>query len=470
MRRYFIQQAVLNIGLSGRLLASAVLLVSLTACATVTERSPAASTPGEGARPLSAQAREPRYVLAVDLAQQDTLRSIEAEYGGDVLVWEPDRFAIVGLQAPPEEGKAGFGLPGDANEKLFVPGGERAFEVEGTSTMWAGGVSTLWAGGTSTMWAGGVSTLWAGGVSTLWAGGGRFEWMPQNSELWRQVGLEEAHGRAPELGRSVKVAVIDTGVDLRHPALTEALAPESQWWDFVDNDRVPQEEAGGARESVYGHGTNVAGIIRQVAPGATILPIRVLDSDGRGDVADLAAAIHWAVEMKADVINLSLGADKHVNTVDRALRRAAEEGVFVITSAGNDQSRKVSYPASSTSSGPGNLRLLSVTSVDDSDRKSWFANYSVKVELAAPGEGVYGPAPENKMAAWSGTSMAAPMAAGAVALALAQEPDLSGSNLLENLKRHSFDLYQASSEYRNELGEGRLDIVEFLAHVLPEGG
>jgi thermitase len=435
---------------------TAVVILTLTACSV----GPVAMLPEA---PLTSYlTADPAYVLAVGLKGGETMAEVAAQYGGVVLVWEPGDYALLGLDAAPAEGDPGYELNWEANAKEFTAGAQIAFN--GASTVWAGGASTVWAGGASTVWAGGASTVWAGGTFTL---------LPANTDIWLQVGLEQAHSLATELGNGVKVAVIDTGVDLDHPALVEALAPANEWWDFVDNDREPQE-VGVFGEGGYGHGTNVAGIIRQVAPRATILPIRVLGSDGLGNVSDLAAAIDWAVAMGADVINLSLGANKHSSTVDKALKRAAQEGVFVISSAGNDNLDEVSYPAREADKGNPDqaAHMLGVTSVNEQDVKSSFANYSKskRLELSAPGENVFGPAPQNSMASWSGTSMAAPIAAGAIALALGEQSSVDSSLLAEYLKWTAYDIYgiAGNEPYRAklQLGEGRLDIHSFMVEVL----
>lgn len=423
--------------------------------------------------PLISGSESPAYVLSVDTSPGDTIAGIEETYRGKVIVWSPGTdlergFALLGLMEAPVIGDPAYGLLLESNEKAFTAGG----------TISASGASTMWAGGASTMWAGGASTMWAGGASTMWAGG-EFEWLPENTDLWSQVRLEQAHRLSANLGLGIKVAVIDTGVDLEHPALKEALAPSSEWWDFVDDDAVPQE-IGEFGTGGHGHGTNVAGIIRQVAPRATILPIRVLDSEGRGTLANLAAAIDWAVLMGADVINLSLGADKKLNTVDKALKRAAGQGVFVVSSAGNDNLKDLTYPAMEAGTGSPVQRehMLSVSSVDRNDVKSSFANYHHKLELTAPGEQVYGPAPsaggEPQMAYWSGTSMAAPIAAGAIALAMGEELAVERHHLAEHLKTTSTDVYglDGNAPYASppKLGEGRLDMHQLLLEVSGPGG
>jgi thermitase len=424
-------------------------VIALSACSTV----PVDIRPD---MPLTAGlSEEAAYVLVVELFGGEDMADTAEYYGGEVLVWEAGDYALLGLSSEPVEGEPGFSLPWEANEDVFTAGGAIA-TVNGESTPWASGRSTLWAGGRSTLWA-----------------GGEFAWMPENTALWDQIGLREAQELAGNLGRGVKVAIIDTGLDLEHPALSEALAPADEWWDFVDNDGAPQDEAGGAG---YGHGTSVAGIVRQLAPRATILPIRVLGPNGQGSVADLAAAIDWAVTMGADVINLSLGADEPMKTVDKALKRATSERVFIFTSTGNDGIDSIAYPAREASNGNRTQveHMVSVTSVDTADVKSIFANFSRQVELAAPGEFVHGPAPELRVAAWAGTSMAAPMAAGAMALALGERLAVDPDELAGHLLASTGKIYELEGNIEfakhEELGSGRLDVHQFLMDVVGGGG
>lgn len=409
-----------------------------------------------------AKAPRPEHVVTVKLGPADTAAAIEQRFGGRIVVWQEGDFAIVGTDGPPE------GLPGGAdfsvepNRDVFLGGGERAV-MNGRSSLWAGGRSSLWAGGRSSLWAGGRSSIWAGG---------EFSWLPENTQLWRQVRLEQGHALATNLGYGVTVAVIDTGVDLAHPALQDALAPAELWWDFYDEDASPQEE-GVLGEGGYGHGTNVAGIIRQVAPRATILPLRVLGPDGQGDVAHLAAAIQHAVLAGAQVINLSLGSEAESQAVEAVIRDANARGVLVVASTGNTGDTRVTWPASSAAEKETGELRLSVTSVDSRDLKSTFATYGPSVELSAPGENVAGPAPDMGIASWSGTSMAAPMAAGALALALGETLDPTVS-LAEELKKNSSGPHRPirtawhgrHEPVRHMIGEGRLDVERFLLAVM----
>ncbi|WP_019244065.1 MULTISPECIES: S8 family peptidase [Bacillus] len=144
-------------------------------------------------------------------------------------------------------------------------------------------------------------------------------------------------------GKGVKVAVIDTGVDYTHPDLTHAFN-NYKGWDFVDNDNDPQETPNGdPRGEATTHGSHVAGtvaangLIKGVAPDATLLAYRVLGPGGSGTTENVIAGIEKAVEDGADVMNLSLG--NSLNDPDYAtsiaLNWAMAEGVVAVTSNGN---------------------------------------------------------------------------------------------------------------------------------------
>lgn len=401
---------------------------------------------------------EPEQLLTVPLGPGTTEEAVERRYGGSVEIWAAGDYAVVGRDA--------FS-PGLLPQNVVTEPNRRMFATNGR-TAWMSGRSRLWSYGGAGLWAGGRSRLWSYGLGGLWSGT-QFVWLPENSAMWAQIRLQQGHKLAPNLGLGVKVAVIDTGVDITHPGLLEALAPASEWYDFYAHDPLPREE-GTFGQPGYGHGTSVAGIVRQIAPRATILPIRVLGPDGGGDVLDLAAAIDHAVARGAHVINLSLGSDEPSLTVETAIRAATARGVFVVASTGNTGNAGVSFPANQATvdtNQRGWLRL-SVTSVDRYDRKSVFATYGPPVELAAPGENVYGPAPGNLVAGWSGTSMAAPMASGALALALGQRLKVPRTNLADELRVRAADLHNngLNQAYKDQLGKGRLNLEEFLRNVV----
>ncbi|WP_276605566.1 S8 family serine peptidase [Deinococcus sp. Arct2-2] len=322
-------------------------------------------------------------------------------------------------------------------------------------------------GGSLGVWAGGSLGVWAGGSLGVWAGG-TYSPLPQNSTLWQKIRLQQAQALAPNLGGGVTVAVIDTGIDLKHPAFQGSLSDPASWRDFYAADAVPQEE-GTLGVGGYGHGTNVAGIVLQIAPKAKIMPLRVLGQDGSGDVVMVAQAVDWAVAKGAKIINMSLGSEDDSKVVQDAVNRATARGILVVSSAGNANLNKITYPATNADIKGNGAYAVSVGSVNLQDVKSTFSNYANTLELVAPGEKVAAPAPGGMMAAWSGTSMAAPMAAGGLALALGQTLSVPLGAVTDKMIGNAFNIYNISANqpYKDMLGEkGRLDLEVFLKNVV----
>lgn len=452
----------------------------------------------------------PRYshTLTLTVPAGTTAEEMARRCGGDVLArssgedGSKSAFVVLGftgssaelqaLSAPAGAGTCGAGegqtLGIEANAAAFLAGAER-LAVQGGSGLWVEGRSRIWDDGpvelsfegTSGLWSRGPGSLETDGRDVLWngeAGRPEFTLFPMNTAHWEVLGLYEAQDAslANRLGEGVTVAVIDTGVDLDHPFFDGRqvfTAPET-WRDFVAADNFPQEE-GNYGDPAYGHGTNVAGIILQVAPRAKIMPIRVLDPDGQGFASDLVQAVEHAVSRGADIINLSLGAAGPSEAVSSVISWAAHEGVYVVMSAGNtgelaDPERRgqVTFPAtlSRNPAVDGDGYLLTVTSTRIEGSKSDFAAAGEAVGIAAPGEEVDGPAPGSLSARWTGTSMAAPMASGALALALAEgsnRMDKVGGELITELLESGADHHDAGQQ---GIGESRLLVSSFLHAVL----
>jgi thermitase len=431
---------------------AALSIAAFTSCNAVTPPAPQ----------VRADSLEYDYTTNVEITPNDARADLEANFGGKVVIFEPEQgFAVLGFNNTDDMAQALNANPKlERNKGVFLGGGKMA---------WMNGSVSAWAGGSVSAWAGGSVSAWAGGSVSAWAGG-NYTFVPQNSFKWRQIRLEQSQRYATNLGNGVKVAVIDTGIDLKHPAFVGAIL-QTEAWDFVGNDAIPQEE-GTLGVGAYGHGTNVAGIILQIAPRAKILPLRVLGTDGSGDVTRVAAAINYAVNKGAQVINLSLGSEDKSAVVQSAIDAAAKKGVIVIASSGNTGDRNVTFPASDAyADRTAGLYSISVGSVNASDLKSTFSTYGdtkKPLEIVAPGELVYAPAPDNRMAAWSGTSMAAPMVSGALALALGQPLKVSKLDLLEKLRVTATDIYNnnMNSAYKDMLGKGRLNIELFLVDTI----
>lgn len=202
------------------------------------------------------------------------------------------------------------------------------------------------------------------------------------------------------------IAVVDTGVDLTHPDLEPNLwanpAPSSaqdlHGYDFVDDDGDPDDyqfhgtHVAGTAAAVEDNGIGIAG----VAPDAEIMAVRVLDGDGSGSTADIAAGIAYAANHGADVINLSLGGPGSDKAMSDAVDLAASKDAVVVAAAGNEGSNNDTKPTVPCTLPQANL--ICVAAVNRNGSLAGFSNFGAKsVDVAAPGTGVlsakadYGP-------------------------------------------------------------------------------
>ena len=230
--------------------------------------------------------------------------------------------------------------------------------------------------------------------------------------------LDRAHDVAT--GKGVKVAIIDTGADMKHSMLRRSIVGG---WDFVANDADPTDardfidnDRDGRVDEAWGHGTHVAGLVHLVAPEAQLLIVRVLDAEGRGDVVNVAAGVRWAMENGAKVINLSLGLTTRSDALQNVLEDAENAGVLVIAPSGNwGTSSIVDFPGKST-------HTACIAATDAAGNGASFSSYGSDVELSAPGVAVRSTYPGGGYRLWSGTSMSAPLVAGAAALLAEKHP------------------------------------------------
>ena len=348
------------------------------------------------------------HIATVNVASDSSQAQLEQMYGGSTLAFRPEAgFAILGFTQ--SEGELTT-LSTELNADIAAPD----VHANGSSS-WASGTSS-WASGNSS-WASGNSS-WASGASS-WASGSTLA--PESIASLSDVRIEQAHAMVSNFGLGVKVAVIDSGLDLDHPGLAGRLAPASEWKDFIDNDSTPEDEnPWGAPGQMYGHGTAVAGIIAQIAPQATILPIRVLDSWGGGKTSDAIAAIDHAISQGADVINLSLGTNGGSNSFKAMIDYATSQNVHLIVAAGNAGNNGIDHPAKYAKSASNSDYIMSVGSVNASKQRSSFSNHDADLEFMAPGEGIFSIFPDGQIGFFSGTSFSTPIISGMVALGLAE--------------------------------------------------
>ena len=286
---------------------------------------------------------------------------------------------------------------------------------------------------------------------------------PTSEEYAAQaLGLVSAH--AISQGEGTTVAVVDTGAQLDHPAL-KANFKDAGRYDFVEGDQNPSDlpvgmdaDCDGEKDEMVGHGTHVAGIVDIAAPAAKIMPLRVLDTEGYGDVFTIAEAVHFAAQNHADVLNLSLGSPSRSTLLQEVIKDATANGVLVAAAAGNSNSLVAEYPAAGNGVVAFADGLVAVTSVNMNDRKSGFANYGSWVDIAAPGEGIRSAFPVNKYAYWSGTSMATPFVSGQAALIHAVNGTLDPAGVEERIRCSARPLFASDLLYAAMLGAGRADV------------
>jgi thermitase len=257
-------------------------------------------------------------------------------------------------------------------------------------------------------------------------------------------------------GAGTTIAILDTGADPEQPALRGHLSPG---WNYVEDNSNTGDVAdypgnGRYANDALGHGTFVSGLALLVAPQATILPERVLDSNGQGNIFVVAQAIIDATNAGANVINLSLGTATPIpsHLLGDAIHYAAQRGVALVAAAGNDGDDKPHFPAAT----PG------VTSVGALDYDSGFArlasfsDFGGWVAVAAPGTRVAGPLPGGRFGWWRGTSMASPFVAGEAALIRSAYPTLKSNDITDAID------HSARHMDKTQIGHGRIDILAAL--------
>lgn len=256
----------------------------------------------------------------------------------------------------------------------------------------------------------------------------------------------------PEWGKGVTVAILDSGI-LPHPT-------------FVDERIVHIDLTIKKTESEIeynGHGTAVASLIagngnpvRGVAPAVSILDIKVLSADGKGDVFTLAQGIIEAVERGASIINMCLGTRGNSYILEAAIEYAVSKGVALVASVGNDGSDYVRYPARYKG-------VIAVGGVDVNGRHMFFSNRGNEISIAGPAWGVVSAwAGKSQLAKFSGTSASTPFVSGAIAILLSINPTMSPAEATKIILETSNDTELPGVD--TETGSGVINIRRALLY------
>ena len=265
------------------------------------------------------------------------------------------------------------------------------------------------------------------GDSSWASGGGASTYLGQ----WAPTVIRLPQAFTITRGANVNIAVLDTGVDATHPALSAHLVAG---YDFVDNDSNPSEIGTPGVNIAYGHGTFITGLVVLAAPDAHIIPVRVLDPNGVSDMWRLSKAMVWAASNGADIINLSLGTHTRTHVTDDLIAGLSSNGrgVVVVAAAGNAASNQPQFPA-----GEGGSRVLSVGASTPTDALANFSDYGSWVRVLAPGVSMWSTVPGGQYASWSGTSMSTALASGEAALVRAAYPTLSAQDVISRIANTS---------------------------------
>ena len=337
-----------------------------------------------------------------------------------------------------------------------------------------------------------------------------------------RISAPEAWSRNTGSGQAV-VAILDTGVKIDHPDLRENIwvnkgeipangidddqngyVDDINGWDFTQGvaDPSPKFEEGYIEAGII-HGTSVASIVAARGHNRTgitgvswvnkIMPLRVLSSNGTGSTPAVIKAIEYATANGADVINLSFAGETFDAALLRALREAYHAGVVVVVAAGNaegaivqervvgiDLDEKAMYPVCFGHRVGNKRMMIGVAALDVNEKKSSFSNYSKNcVDIAAPGERFFTayvketnrpPFTGDYAGYFEGTSVAAPVVAGAASIVRSILPDSSPDEVYEILTQTADSVEAQNPSYSGQLGAGRVNLAAAVEESLARLG
>ncbi len=340
---------------------------------------------------------------------------------------------------------------------------------------------------------------------------------PMYSRQWHWPKINAPAGWDMTTGsQSIVVAVIDSGADLDHEDLAgrwwinadevpgngidddgNGYVDDINGWDFVEDDNDPTPHPTDSSQHDCSHGTHVAGIIGALTNNGKgvaghdwecrIMVLRVFDENGGGATESrFLAAINYAIDNGADVINMSLGG-AYTSVEDALMQRARQEGIVVVAAAGNDDQEFTDDPNTWVSPicndgpDPDDNWVLGVAATDQQDKKASFSNYDGSsrgtfVDVSAPGVSIWSTViydPDHGFdeayEAWDGTSMATPVVSGLVALVRAAWPSLDPLAVINQIKQTCVNIDSLNPGYEGKLGAGRIDTAAAIGLDMPPG-
>ncbi|MDX6485552.1 MAG: thermitase, partial [Gaiellaceae bacterium] len=246
--------------------------------------------------------------------------------------------------------------------------------------------------------------------------------------------------------RTVTIAVLDTGVDATHPALTGHVVAG---YSALTGSKASTDP--------NGHGTWMASIALAADPAARVLPVQVLNAKGLGKDSDIIKGLVWAADHHANVIAMSFAGEGYSPALQRAIDYAWAKGSVIVAATGNTGSSKPTYPA-------GDAKVIGVSATDSHDELWSGSNFGSDVTLAAPGVDIVAASAGGGTTTITGTSASAALVAGSAALLLGQDPKASNAVVVGRLARSA-----AHAGTRAQTGNGRLDLARAVSDSSKEG-
>ncbi|MFD2256397.1 S8 family serine peptidase [Luteolibacter algae] len=257
-----------------------------------------------------------------------------------------------------------------------------------------------------------------------------------------------------QMGKGVKIAVIDTGVvpHAEIPSLYRSIEIEP----FPGDLTMTHPHGTSVASLITGKGPGVIGL----APAARLISIRAIDESGSTDGFNIAAAILMAVDEGAQIINLSLGSASQTSLEKDAVEIALARGVVIVAGSGNDGQDRLLYPAAY----PG---VISVGALDAGGERMVFSNAGENLTITAPGYGIFAAAPGEKYLHFSGTSASAPIVTGALAAIMSDSSGraVSAGEAVKVLLENADDIGLPGQD--PEYGYGILNMNRVFTRTIP---
>ncbi|KGT72801.1 peptidase S8, partial [Bradyrhizobium japonicum] len=225
----------------------------------------------------------------------------------------------------------------------------------------------------------------------------------------------------------VIVAVVDSGIDMRHPEFKGKLVGG---YNVIDDNNRPMDD--------NGHGTHVSGVIAArtnnkngvagMSWNSKLMPVKAIGADGSGTAFDIAQGIVWATDHGADVINLSVGNYTSSAELKNACRYAFDHNVVLVAATGNDNTDQPGYPAAYS-------EVMGIGAIDHNKHRADFSNYGNYVDVVAPGVDIASTYIYSDYAALSGTSMACPHVAALASLIRSVHPKMKNTQVMDVIRK-----------------------------------